>query len=317
MNSAVLGNTGIPVTRLGFGTLTMSPLQRALAVEDGANLLLAAFERGIRFVDTAQMYGSQVQVGVALARWQGPRITITSKSTATTADGMAEALEECFQQTGQDCIDGFLLHAVRDVADYEARRPALEALQRARAAGRIRALGASSHSVAMIEYLSKQPEMEILHPMLNKDGIGILDAPLAKMLSVLADAHARGIGIYAMKPLGGGHLRNDAENALSWVLSRPEIDAVAVGMTTIAELDMNVAVASGQAVPLQMRQRAESQTRRLFLNSALCRKCRACVQACAQHAILWQDDHIVIDHDRCVLCGYCAGACPAFALRVI
>ena len=317
MQTGTLGKTQIPVTRLGVGTLTMSPLQRALSVDEGAGLLLAAFEGGVRFVDTAQLYKSQPQVGAALKAWKGPRITVTSKSTAVTPEAMTAAIDEARRETGCDVIDGFLLHMIRNTADFEARRPALDALLKAKAEGKIKAIGASSHYVPIIEFLSRQPEIEILHPMLNKGGFGILDASLDRMLAILADAHDRGIGIYAMKPLGGGHLRGDAEAALRWVLERSEVDAAAVGMTSPAEVRMNLAIASGESVSEELRAGADSYPRRLFLNASLCKKCGACVETCDQKAISRQGDRFVIDHERCVLCGYCAPGCPGFAIRVI
>ena len=53
MERAALGRTGIEVSRLCFGALTMSPLQRDMPPERGAELILYAYEKGVDFVDTA------------------------------------------------------------------------------------------------------------------------------------------------------------------------------------------------------------------------------------------------------------------------
>ena len=53
MQMNALGRSGLKVSRLCFGTLTMSPLQRNLSPEEGARLLVHAYERGVRFLDTA------------------------------------------------------------------------------------------------------------------------------------------------------------------------------------------------------------------------------------------------------------------------
>ena len=54
LGRAVLGKTGIEVSRLCFGALTMSPLQCDMPPERGAELILYAYERGVDFVDTAE-----------------------------------------------------------------------------------------------------------------------------------------------------------------------------------------------------------------------------------------------------------------------
>ena len=54
MKQTILGNTGIKVSRAGFGGLPMRPSQLALPVEEGAAVLRYALERGFNFVDTAQ-----------------------------------------------------------------------------------------------------------------------------------------------------------------------------------------------------------------------------------------------------------------------
>ena len=317
MKKQQLGKTEIEVSVLGLGTLTMSPMQRGLDQAAGANVILYALAHGITFIDTAQMYGSYPQVAEALRQWKGPAPVVASKSAASTREDMQAAVAECLQQTGLPQIDVFLLHAVRDAADIEARRGALEYLREAREKGMIRAIGASSHSARTIDLLANTGGIEILHPMYNRDGIGILDATLDEMTDILKRARARGIGIYAMKPLGGGHLRNDAAAALRWLFASQAVDAAVVGMTSSDEIDMNVKLARDESVDEDFARRVAGRERRLFINTGICINCNACVKTCQQGALSPGEKSPVVDHARCVLCGYCAPVCPKFAIRIV
>jgi aryl-alcohol dehydrogenase-like predicted oxidoreductase len=317
MESKTLGNTGINVTSLCFGTLTMSPMQRGLAVEEGAEIILHGLESGVNFVDTAQMYGSYAQVKRALEKWSGARPVVSSKSAAKSKSEMEKAIAECLEQTGLDYIDVFLLHAVRDKDDFEARKEALAVLIEAKKAGRIRSIGASSHSAKTIQYLVEKPEIEVLHPMLNMEGIGILDASLEEMSEFLRLAKKSGKGIYAMKPLGGGHLKGNAATALKWIFDSGLVDSVAVGMTTFEEVDMNIAVAQGKEIDPEFAERVCGQPRHLFINEMICENCGNCIKSCQQGAIIPGEKTPDVDHVKCVLCGYCAPECPKFAIRII
>ena len=317
MKTHKLGKTGIEVSLLGLGTLTMSPMQRGLDVAAGANVILHALAQGINFIDTAQMYGSYPQVAAALSQWKGSPPVVASKSAVSTREAMQTAVAECLQQTGLSKIDVFLLHAVRDAADIEARRGALAYLREARENGLIKAIGASSHSARTIDLLVDTEGIEVLHPMYNRDGIGILDATLAEMTDILKRARTLGIGIYAMKPLGGGHLRNDAAAALRWLFASGAVDAAVVGMTSKDEVDMNVRLARNETVDDEFARRVAGRERRLFINTGICINCKACVNTCQQGALRPGEKSPVIDHSRCILCGYCAPVCPKFAIRIV
>lgn len=317
MKKQQLGKTGIEVGLLGLGTLTMSPMQRGLSVAAGAEVILHALAQGITFIDTAQMYGSYPQVAAALSQWKGPAPVVASKSAARAREAMQAAVAECLQQTGLSRVDVFLLHAVRDADDIAARRDALNYLREARENGLIGAVGASSHSARTIDLLAGTEGIEVLHPMYNRDGIGILDASLDEMTDILKRARARGIGIYAMKPLGGGHLRKDAAAALRWLFAAQVVDSAVVGMTSRDEVDMNVKLARDESVDEDFARRVAGRERRLFINTGICINCNACVKTCQQGALSPGEKSPVIDYARCVLCGYCAPGCPKFAIRIV
>ena len=66
MQTIQLGTSGLSVSKLCFGTLTMSPLQKNMSPADGARLLIHAYERGIRFLDTADLYETYPHIREAL-----------------------------------------------------------------------------------------------------------------------------------------------------------------------------------------------------------------------------------------------------------
>ncbi len=317
MESRTFGNTGISVTALGIGTLTMSPMQRGLSPSEGAAVILAALERGVRFIDTAQMYGSYPHVALALADWGGEAVTVTTKSTARTSTEMLAAIEQARREMNLDIIDGFLLHAVRSADDLQERESAVEALQKAKERGVIKAIGASTHSVKALAALVEDPRIEILHPIVNQVGFGILDAGLDDTMRLLSRAKTLGKGVYAMKAMGGGHLRHRSEEVLNWALTQKQIDAAAVGMTSLDEVEMNVLIANKRKVPEDLVQRVNSQRRRLFINEMLCKGCGECMRFCEHEALKLEGGKARSESSRCVLCGYCAPRCPHFAIRVI
>ncbi len=62
------------------------------------------------------------------------------------------------------------------------------------------------------------PEVEVIHPIVNKTGIGIGDGTINEMLKAVEKAFNRGKGIYSMKPLGGGNLISSYDEAIKFVL---------------------------------------------------------------------------------------------------
>lgn len=315
MERVMLGQTGIEVTRLCFGTLTMSPLQAGIPVEEGVPVIREALERGVRFIDTAQAYGSYPYIAPALKGY-GDEVVIASKSGKATYEEMRDAVEECRQALDRDVIPVFLLHNVNSVEDLQHRQPALDYLIEAKSKGLIKAVGLSTHTGRMVEVALDRPELEVVMPIINQKRIGQLDSSEYDMLDLLHRARLAGKGIYAMKPLGGGHLYDDAEGALKWIISQPDIDSIALGMRRQSELEYNLAVFEGRPVTDEMR-RAAKQNRKSVFVSYFCAGCGSCVRACANHALSLVNGRATCDHEKCVLCGYCRAACPRFAIRLL
>jgi aryl-alcohol dehydrogenase-like predicted oxidoreductase len=310
-----LGQTGIKVSRLCFGALTIGPLQAALPVSSGAAVIRRALEAGVNFIDTAEYYRTYTYIYEAIRDWPG-EVIIASKSYAYTREGMRQSLEEALRALHRDYIDIFLLHEQESALTIRGHWEAVEYLLSAREKGMVRAIGISTHSVEGVRAAARVPEFDIIHPLINMAGIGILGGTREDMLAAIDEAAAFGKGIYGMKALGGGHLIPRVQEALAFVLSIPHLASVAVGMRTVAEVDFNVAVFSGLPLSAALRERVGRQRRRLHIED-WCRGCGRCVERCGAGALFLHAGRVRVDHSRCRLCGYCGAVCPDFCIKVI
>jgi len=316
MEYSILGRTGLRVSRLCFGVLTMGPLQADLPLAEGAALLKYAVEQGVNFFDTAEIYDSYHYLKQLLCCCPDKDLVITTKSYSVTAEEMKASLEKARQELDRDYIDIFLLHEQESALTIRGHRAALDYLIEAKEKGLVRAVGISTHRIAGAQAASELPEIDVIHPLFNIQGLGIQDGTRQEMEDVLTKAAAAGKGIYLMKALGGGNLLPRADEALRFAFSRPFASAVAVGMKTRQEIEINVLAASGLPVPDGLKKQVSRAKRQLHIDP-WCEGCEECIKHCPQGALyLGQDGKTHVREEDCLLCGYCAAACPYFYIKV-
>jgi len=319
MDKIILGRSGIEVSRLCFGSLTVGPLQANLPLEEGASVICRALEQGVNFIDTAQYYENYDYIKRAMRISGRYDTVISSKTYAYDADGAYAAVEEARKALDRDIIDIFMLHEQESYDTLRGHMPALEALFEMREKGIIRAVGVSMHHIAAVEGVCRMGRLypiDIVHPIFNKRGVGIADGTTDEMAQALKKAREMNIGVFAMKPLGGGHLIAEAEDALSFVLGSGLCDAVALGMQSSDEVDANIGFFENGRFSDEARAVLMTKKRRLHIED-YCEGCGNCVERCGQSALRIEDGHAAVDMDKCVLCGYCAKVCPLFALKVL
>lgn len=311
MNLVTLGSTGIQVSPLCMGTLTLGPLQLNLPIEDGAALMCHAIDQGINFFDTAALYDNYPVIAKAV-RYKDD-IVISSKDYCYDERTAEISLNNALRGIGRDYIDIFMLHEMESYNNIMGHYDALNHLLKRKQAGDIRAIGISTHYIRGVEGACQVDVLDAIHPLYNRTGLGILDGDAEHMSTALIRATAQGLGIFSMKPLGGGHLYRNARHELIHSLQQPFIDAVAVGMGSTAEIEFNVQVANGQSTTDCVDGK---QAKRLLIHD-WCTGCGACIRKCPQDALYLQDHHAVVNHAQCILCGYCGGVCPELCIKVI
>lgn len=311
METRVLGKSGLKVSRLCFGTLTMSPLQRDLSPEDGARLLIHAYDRGVRFLDTADLYGTYPHIRLALR--EAPDYIISTKGYVWDEPTAAAALERAFRGVGRDYIDLFMLHEQESLYTLRGHEEALIYLQKQKERGHIGAVGVSTHFAGCVRAATRFPMIDVIHPLINRAGIGIQDGTRADMEDAIRAARDMGIGIFAMKPLGGGHLISENRAALEYAINSPLLDSVALGMQTIEEIDANVAAFDGD---FSLMDGLKDRPRHIMVHD-WCEGCGRCAERCRQKAISIVNGKASVDAAKCVFCGYCARACPQFCIKVV
>ncbi|OLS03905.1 aldo/keto reductase [Tissierella creatinophila] len=315
MKKVLLGDTNIEVSRLCFGSLTMTPFQANLSVKDGAYLIEYAFERGINFLDTAEIYENYHYIKEALKGIKREEYVIATKSYAYTKEMAKASLDLALKKIGTDYIDIFLLHEQESIYTVKGHFEAIEYFLKAKEMGLIRAFGISTHNIAGAEAARKIKEIEIIHPIVNKQGLGIQDGNIDGMLKELKQIHALGKGIYGMKPLGGGHLIKNIEESFNFVKKIPFIDSIAIGMQSTKEIDANISLIEKGYIPQSLKEQIDKKKRKLIV-ADYCIACENCVKRCKQNGINIIDK-IAVPNEKCILCGYCATVCPEFCIKVI
>ena len=132
-------NNGVQIPQLGFGVFQIKP-------EDTVKATTSALEIGYRHIDTAQMYGNEREVGLAVRESGIPRedVFVTSKlnNNRLERDDILRSFDDSLAALGFDYLDLFLIHwPLPAVSDHVARWKAMEEIY---ASGRVKAIGVSN-----------------------------------------------------------------------------------------------------------------------------------------------------------------------------
>ena len=319
MQYVPLGQTGLTISRLGFGGI---PIQR-IDQQGTRALLKAVHEAGINYIDTARAYTvSESWIGQSLEEL-GLRdsFVLATKCRALTAADMRAELAESLKNLRTDHIELYQFHnpSLKDLETILAPGGSLEALLEARKEGKVGHIGLTAHLAAVFERALAVDEIETIMFPYN-----IVEQQGADLIARCA---AKGKGFIAMKPLAGGAIE-DGRLAMRYVLSNPDVTVAIPGMADPAELTSNLEGAANTA-PLTEEEQAACQKVRDALGTQFCRRCNYCAPCTVgiqiPSAFLF-DGYIAryglenwarqryatlpVKASACVECGACETRCP-------
>ena len=268
MEYRILGKTGLHISRMGFGGI---PIQRIDA--EGTKALMQQLKAaGVNFIDTARGYTvSEEYLGYAL---EGIRqdFVIATKSMARTKAAMASDIDISLKNLSTDYIDLYQVHNATPEQLQQVVAPggALEALQEAKAAGKIGHIGLTSHSLDTFKMALDMDWVETFMFPYN-----IVETQAEKLI---AECAKRNIGFIDMKPLAGGAIEN-ATLALRYICANDAVTVVIPGMADSKELEQNIAAVSDTST-ITPEEKAAFLEVRNQLGTNFCRRCNYC-QPCA------------------------------------
>ena len=310
-----LGNTDLIVSKLCFGGLTICPLQANLSPEEGGRIIARAMEEGVNFIDTADLYNTYPHIRKAL-EYNKNQLIIASKSYDYERSGAEKSFLKALTQLNRDYLDIFMLHEQESLLTIQGHWEAMDYFLEQKRKGFLRAVGISTHRIEAVRAAADIPEIDVIHPIINVNGVGIGDGSRIEMEQAIRYAKSKGKGIYGMKPLGGGNLLNNIERCFNYVLNLEGLDSIAVGMQSVEEVIYNVNKFSNNAIPDSIKERLNSRPRKILVDF-WCEGCGNCERQCTHGAIKVLDGRAKVDRSKCVLCGYCGAYCPQFCIKII
>jgi aryl-alcohol dehydrogenase-like predicted oxidoreductase len=231
-DTVTLGNTGIHTSRLAMGTGTVGygghSNQSNQGVQTLSSLLQNGYDRGLRFFDLADAYGSHPGAGDALKHVQRDKVTVLTKSWSRDPKQMKADLDRFRRELGTEYLDVCLIHCVTE-ADWTTRyRGVMDVLEEAKQKKIIRAHGVSCHSIEALRAAAKSPWVEVDLARINPIG-SHMDADPQTVVGVLKEMKSQGKAVIGMKILGQGDLRNRQDEAIKYALGLGVLDAFTIG----------------------------------------------------------------------------------------
>ena len=317
MRRLQLGRTGLEVSELGFGGI---PILR-LETGEAEKILRHAQEKGINFYDTANAYrDSEEKMGLAFAGMRD-KVLFATKTMRRDGNGAQAQLEHSLKMLRTDYIDVYQFHQVAQESAWEelsAPGGALEVVHKAKAAGKVRVIGVTSHSRTMAIKLIQTGLFDTIQFPFN-----FIEAAAKDDLH--EEARKLGVGILAMKPFAGGVIDN-AAIAFKFLRQFPDVLPLP-GFDSVAAVDEVVAfyespnVVDAAALDQMERYRQE-------LGKQFCRRCEYC-QPCPQGVMITpamgykviahrMSGKVAVEFSRapmesvpkCIECGLCVKRCP-------
>lgn len=245
-----LGKTDIKLSRVCMGTGVRGGGRQSnhtrMGKEKLEGLFRAAYEKGVRAFDLADLYGTHPYLIPALKQFPRKDYVVISKIWWRNG-GIPEkerpdadvVVERFLKEMQTDYIDLVLLHCVESGKWPQELSKQMEILAKLKQKGAIRAHGVSCHTLPALEAVATEPWVDSVHARINHAG-AVMDGAPDKVAPVLGKIHAAGKAVVGMKIIGEGRFRNSDEmrdKSIHYVLGLRSVDILNVGFEKAEEID--------------------------------------------------------------------------------
>jgi aryl-alcohol dehydrogenase-like predicted oxidoreductase len=244
-----LGKSGLKSTLLGMGTgfsgyNRSSNITRAGVAE---SIIRQAYQKGIRFFDCADSYGTHPFTAAALKGIPRDSYTLSTKIWVGPG-GIPEperpdadtVVDRFRKELKTDYLDMVQIHCMTDGRWTDKQKKHMDILENLKAKKIIRAHGVSVHSLNAMEACIGNPWIDVIHVRINPYGEVMDKNNPSDVVSVIEKLHREGKGVIGMKLIGNGNFRNDPEKidaSLKFVLGLGTVDMIIVGFELPEQID--------------------------------------------------------------------------------
>jgi 1-deoxyxylulose-5-phosphate synthase len=245
-----LGNSGVKVTRLALGTGTHGGrVQNELGQKDFTRLVRHAYDRGIRFFETADAYtGMPRMLADALKGIPRDSYRLMTKYRLSDTVDPKGTIDRFRSDLNSEYFDILLLHCIRTPTWVEDLKRLEDELSEAKAKKIIHAHGASCHGLQPLRTFAGSNWLDVAllrvnHAGVRMDTMSMRDTnELGDVNEVVSNAkkiRARGAGVLGMKLIGEGRFTKfeDRDAAMRFAFDTAGVDAVTIGYKNTAEID--------------------------------------------------------------------------------
>lgn len=240
-----LGDTGLTVPILAMGTGTVgwggTSNQTKLGIEKFVEIANNAYQRGIKFYDMAEAYGSHRFVAEAIKDLPRNELTLLTKIASTS--GLSESdtrrkIDTFCQEVGTDYFDIVLMHYITSGGWQSSRKGAMNGLSRAKKEGQVKTVGVSCHSLNALREAAESPWVDVILARINPFQSHMDGAPEI-INETLGVAKRNGKGVIGMKIFGEGTRVKDKEReeSLRFALTEANIHCMTIGFETIGQMN--------------------------------------------------------------------------------
>jgi aryl-alcohol dehydrogenase-like predicted oxidoreductase len=245
-----LGKSGVKVTRLAFGTGTFSGrVQRELGQEGFNRLVRHAYDRGIRFFETADNYrGMPQMLATALKGVPRDSYKLMTKFALRDSADPRPVIERYRKDLDTDYFDILLMHCVRSPKWHEELQRVEDEISEAKVRKIVVGQGASVHGLPALRAFPGNKWLEIAMIRMNHNGVK-MDTESTRDVNEAGNVdevvrhtrkvHGEGMGVISMKLAGEGAFttREDRLAALKFTMALGVVDSVTIGFKSAAEID--------------------------------------------------------------------------------